>query len=135
MAAKLSLRQVFLLDGIGAALTAISPFTLRAVFGDIFQMPVNILFVLSGIAAGYALYSLSCYALPLNNRKPFLRGIMAANIAYCGLTLSLVLYYWSTLTGLGKAYFLGEIGIVLMVVLLEKGVLAEAVARQRDEAG
>jgi uncharacterized membrane protein YuzA (DUF378 family) len=120
MIPKLSLRQMFLLDGIGALLTAISPLALLAVFGNIFQMPVNILYVLSGIAALYALYSLSCYALPLNNRKPFLRGIMVANIAYCCLTLGLVLYYWSTLTGWGKVYFLGEIGIVLRVVFWEK---------------
>ncbi len=124
MIPKLSLRQVFLLDGIGAALTAISPFAIRVIFGDIFKMPINILFVLSGIAAVYALYSLTCYVLPLNNRKPFLRGIMVANLAYCGLTLSLVLYYWSTLTWLGIAYFLGEIGIVLMVVMLEKSIFA-----------
>lgn len=122
MVQQFSLRQIFLLDGIGATLTAILPFALLAVFGDMLRMPIKILFVLSGIAAVYALYSLSCYFLPLKNRKPFLQGIMVANIAYCCLTLGLVLYYWATLSWLGKAYFLGEIGIVLVVVFLEKEI-------------
>jgi hypothetical protein len=122
MTQKLSLRQIFLLDGIGATLTAIMPFVLLAIFGDIFRMPVNILFILSGIATMYALYSLSCYFIPLENRKPFLQGIMVANVAYCCLTLGLVLYYWSTLTWLGKTYFLGEIAIVFVVVFLEKSI-------------
>lgn len=112
--------QFFLLDGIGALVTASLLVFLLGNLEPVFGMPKKVLHFLAGIASAFSIYSFSCYFFVKKHWQPFLRGIAIANSLYCLLTFSLVIYYWlDPLKPLGMAYFIGEIGVVMSLVFLE----------------
>jgi len=109
---------VFLIDGLGAVLTAILLITVKT-FNEYFGMPLKTLTVLSIIAFIFAIYSLSCFAFSDNNSQKLLRPIIVANLTYCILTLGIVIYFYNKLTILGLTYFFGEILIISGLVYIE----------------
>jgi hypothetical protein len=119
MLKNVSYKNIFLIDGMGAVLTALLLSQLLARLVPVFGMPSAILYPLAAIAACFAIYSLLCHLLVKKNWKPFLRGIAVANTLYCLTTLGWVIYLWNSLTWLGIAYFLGEILIVMTLVRVE----------------
>ena len=112
-------QNIFLIDGFGAMLTAFMLFAILRPFQEYFGMPKDILTLLSLIALAFTVYSISCYFFLTGNWKPFLFGISIANFLYCCLTLGLVYLFHTELTGLGVAYFLAEVMLVMGLVLLE----------------
>jgi hypothetical protein len=116
-------QRIFLLDGIGAFLTAAMLMGVLAPFEAVFGMPREVLFVLAAIAGVFAMYSLSCYRFAGQHWRPLLKVISIANLLYCCLTLALVVLLYSQLTLWGVGYFLLEIAVVLGVVVLEWRVL------------
>lgn len=110
---------MFLIDGLGAIVTAILLSQVLARFETVFGMPRDILWVLAGAAGCFAVYSISCHLFLKKNGKPFLQGIAIANLIYCLTTLVLVIYLRESLTYLGLAYFIGEMIIILILVRWE----------------
>jgi hypothetical protein len=116
-------RIAFLLDGGGAVLTALLPLAIVYFFGNIFGIPLRVLYFLSGIACLFALYSFACALMQPAQWRPYLRFISMANFAYCFLTVGLMLYFRTSLSALGAAYFCGEILVLLGVVWVERAVV------------
>jgi len=116
---KITPRRLFLIDSLGALLTALMLGLVLSSFVPVFGMPRAVLYPLSLIAVGFAVYSFFCYRRFPTNWPPFLRGIAVANLFYCCLTLGLVFYYYEQLTVLGGLYFLGEIIIVVSLAVGE----------------
>ncbi|HMQ02493.1 MAG TPA: hypothetical protein PKD26_01070 [Pyrinomonadaceae bacterium] len=112
-------KRIFLIDGIGALITATLLLAILAQFESTFGMPRRILFLLAGIACIFAVYSLACYIKLRDNWTPFLRAIAIANLAYCVLTLTMVIVYRAEVTRLGVAYFIAEISVVLSLAFYE----------------
>lgn len=110
---------IFLVDGLGALLTALLQLGILIPLQGFFGMPKNILIILSLIALAFAVYSFCCYFFLKGNWKPFLFGISIANFFYCCLTLGLVYFFFSELTVLGIGYFLAEVAVVMGLVLVE----------------
>jgi hypothetical protein len=121
-------RNVFLLDGVGALLSALLLVVLIAPLEGIWGMPQTIAYTLSFPAFGFVAYSLGCYFLNPSAWKPLMRLIALANFLYCCVTFALVIVQYSSLTKLGVAYFLGEMGIVFVVIGIELMTV-----RQHDE--
>ena len=119
MFANLTYKQLFLIDAIGAIITAFLLSQLLGNFVSVFGMPTDILYPLAGIAAFFALYSYACYLWVTKDWRLFLKGIATANTIYCLLTLGLVIYRWESLTWWGIAYFIGEIIVVMSLVSVE----------------
>ncbi len=119
MVQKLSLRPftIFLVDGLGALLTALLLVGLLSNFEALFGIPRPISKQLACIAGLFALYSLGCFFIGPKNWKPYLFAIMIANLLYCVITLSLCVM--QPITVLGWAYFLGEIMVICSLVFLE----------------
>lgn len=110
---------LFLLDGLGAALTTFFlVFVLRHYF-DYFGMPANILTYLSVIGLVYCAYSMSCYFLLKDRWTPYLRIIGISNFLYCILTVTFLYTYYNSLTRIGPTYFLAEILIIVLLVYIE----------------
>lgn len=105
-------RTLFLIDGLGALLSA-ALLSALALMPHVAGMPPAIVWPLALIAALFAAYSLSCYALRPRRQRLLLRLIAAANLLYCGLTLGLVIAHYPGLTALGVAYFAGEIALIV----------------------
>ena len=112
-------RSVFLVDGVGAVLTAFLLITVLKTFNEYFGMPRETLTILSILALILAIYSFSCFAFSDNNSQKLLKPIIVANLTYCILTLGLVVYFYNKLTILGLTYFGGEILIIGGLVYIE----------------
>ena len=112
-------KRLFLIDGLGAFLTAFMLSVVLSNFESSFGMPLKTLYFLSFLAGIFCLYSFCCYFFVSGNWRPFLKTIAVANTLYCCLTLGLVFYYYPNLTLLGMVYFWGEIGVVMGLVVVE----------------
>ncbi|MEX2513642.1 MAG: hypothetical protein WD398_12110 [Cyclobacteriaceae bacterium] len=94
-------KNVFLLDGMGALTTAILLSQVLARFESLFGMPKEVLFILSGLAFCFALYSITCHLLIKNNFEAYLKVIITASLIYCLATFGLVLLQGEILAKLG----------------------------------
>lgn len=112
-------RRIFLIDGLGALLTAFLLCVVLTSFQSFFGMPVQVLCLLGAVAAVFAVYSFSCYFLLKQAQRSFLKAIIIANLLYCLVSLGLVIYYFQQLTVWGLLYFAGEIIVILALAALE----------------
>ncbi len=111
--------KIFLIDGIGACISALFLGLLLPTFEAYFGMQKNVLYGLATVASILAIYSLSCYFFKVKNGRLFLKIAAFANILYCCISLILMLYFYQKLTILGLAYFLLEKIVVLILVIFE----------------
>lgn len=114
---KLTVSQLFLIDGLGALLTALMLGLVLPRFEVFFGVPPALLYPLAGVGAAFAVYSLSCHRWA--PRPRLLLGIATANTLYCLVTLLLLGFLHQAITGWGVAYFVGEILLVLGLVWVE----------------
>ena len=112
-------RTFFLMDSLGALVTAFFIFAILRTFKEYVEMPQKVLTILSIIAVMFSLYSITCYFLLTKNWQLFLRTISIANLLYCFLTMGLVIYYYQSLTILGLTYFLIEMVVFGGLIFVE----------------
>jgi hypothetical protein len=116
---NISPRKLFLLDTMGAALSAFLLGVVLPHFERHIGMPLMVLYLLSTIACVFVVYSFIGYLLVKENQTTYLKIIAFANLLYCCLTAGLTFYYAKELTTLGVLYFIGEIALILGLVTLE----------------
>jgi hypothetical protein len=112
-------KNIFLLDAFGALLTTLLLYFILRNFNEFFGLSKDVFECLSSIALLFFIYSISGYFLVKQNWKSFLKIICSANILYCILTLSIVLYNYETISIYGIAYFLAEIAVIIGLVYFE----------------
>lgn len=112
-------RILFLVDGIGALLTAFFTVVIWINFDQYVGMPKTALSILSTMAVFLCIYSTICFCLLKENWNSFIRIICIANLLYCFLTIGLIIVNLTTLTIFGLSYFLAEITIVIVLVYIE----------------
>lgn len=120
-------QQLFLIDGIGALVSALSLWFLIAPFQSFFGFPADVANSLSVLPSLYAIYSLSCYFFEKWQRVFFIKIIIAANILYCTLSLILVVNGFDQITLFGLWYFLLEKVIILSLVIWEWKMLKKII--------
>ena len=116
-------KNIFLIDGFGALLTALLLFFVLRSFNTFFGLSKSTFEYLSLLALVFSVYSFSCFFLIASIWKPYLKIICSANILYCLLTFGIVLYYYQNISAFGIAYFLGEITVIFMIVFLEISII------------
>jgi hypothetical protein len=112
-------KKLFLIDSIGALLSAILLGLVLARFENIFGMPPKTLYALSFIACIFSIYSFLCFSGKIENWRPYLKIIAIANLLYCLLTIGLIIYFYQKLTVLGLIYFVLEIIIITILAMIE----------------
>jgi hypothetical protein len=127
-----SSRRIFLIDGIGALVSAAALFLVLRPFSAQIGIPASVLTALAGVAAAFASYSLSCFFFLKARHWLFLRFIALANLAYCFTTLMVVIIYISELSFLGSAYFVGEMILIATLVYWEMRIAAGMVGREKQ---
>jgi len=120
-------KNIFLIDSIGAFLTAFFLIGILARFEEFFGMPPTVLYTLSFIACVYAVYSFCCYFFLAGNWLPFLQVIAIANLVYCFLTISFVIYFYQKLTSLGLIYFLLELIVLCSLIVVERREISKII--------
>jgi hypothetical protein len=116
-------KTIFLLDGLGALLTAVLLLFILSPFDIYFGMPRAILTVLSLTAFLFAFYSFFSFTISKPNIQKLLKPIILANSIYCLTTLGLVFFFLDRLTTLGMIYFIGEISIIFGLIYIEVKIL------------
>lgn len=117
-------KKIFLIDGAGALLTAITLVFTPVLLPGIFGLPQAQTLLLGSIAVCFAVYSLYNYVRFNPTRwKLLLRIIALANLAYCLLSLVMILYFYKQVTVIGWIYFTGEIAIIISLFLWEMNIL------------
>ncbi len=115
---RLNERNIFLLDGTGALVTAGLTGILLPTFPAWHGIPAPILYPLASLGLVYSIYSLSCYFGSRPVRGWMLEGIIGANLAYCFIAVILV-FSLESLTFWGGAYLIAESMVIFGLVLLE----------------
>jgi len=112
-------KQLFLIDAIGALVSAFFLGVVLVQFESSIGMPRNILYLLALLPCFFAAYSFLCHFLIHNNWRTFLMIIALANTSYCILTIGLLIVHYRNLTILGLLYFLLELLIVGILITAE----------------
>ena len=115
----LNSKLLFLIDSLGAFVTAVLVGSVLTRLEDSFGMPKKALNYLSLVAYLFSTYSISCYFFSGKNWQPYLKAIAVANIIYCIVTIGLVCYFYPILTVLDLIYFGTELVIVGSLVAIE----------------
>lgn len=119
---KLTPKNTFLLDGIGAMLST-TLLACIAYFFNGFGIPIHAMGMLIALAATFMVYSLACHLLVENKWRFCLWLIVFANTSYSLLTMAAVIHFWEAITALGVLYFVSEVMVIYTVVYLEVSVL------------
>lgn len=112
-------KQLFLLDGLGALVSAGALGLLLPQFESLTGVPANALYWLAALACGLAAYSAGCWLWAGPGWRPWLRALALLNIAYGCLTAGLMVIWQRRVTGWGLGYFLLELLVISGLVLLE----------------
>jgi hypothetical protein len=116
---KLQPKTIFLIDGMGALVSAVLLGLVLTRLETFFGLPKNVLYVLAGIALLLAVYSLSNAFMQQINPSRRLKLIAVANLLYCLLTVVLLFIFYPQLTIFDVYYFMGELLIILSLASLE----------------
>lgn len=118
-------KTLFLIDGLGAMLTAFILYFLLRNYNEYFGIPIILLTCLSVLAVCFSLYSIACSFFLKGTWFPFIIAISICNLLYCILTIVLVAVYRATITIAGTTYFFVEIVIICALVYIEYNVAKE----------
>ena len=112
-------KKLFLIDSLGALLSAFMLGIILVRFEDTFGMPQKVLYFLAFIACIFSVYSFLGFLGITKNWRPYMKIIAMANLVYCCFTMALVIFLFQKLTILGLTYFILEIIVVIMLVIIE----------------
>jgi integral membrane sensor domain MASE1 len=124
-------KTLFLVDSIGAFITATFLFVIVQQFNAHFGMPKKDLRYLSVIAVLYCIYSAFCFLFLNEGLTPFIRFIGIANLIYCAFTIGLLIKYNSLLTIIETIYFLSEVVIICGLSYVELKVAAKTMKNRK----
>lgn len=113
------LKQLFLLDGVGAIVSAILLGIVLVKLEPYFGIPKTALYLLAALPCFFAVYDFYCYFRIDKNLGKFLKGIAIVNLFYCVLSLGLAFYHQEKITYLGWTYIIVEIIIVVILAIYE----------------
>ena len=114
----LNQKNIFLLDGIGATLSACFTGLILTRYTLFLGLNVSLLQSLAIIPAIFALYSFSCYFFVTRVKPWMLMFIICGNLTYCLISLALIVFR-DRITWRAQVLLGAEVLIVFLVVLLE----------------
>tara|TARA_B100000745_G_scaffold290434_1_gene229365 strand:+ start:216 stop:626 length:411 start_codon:yes stop_codon:yes gene_type:complete len=112
-------KKIFLVDAIGALITAIFMLYILSPLQAHIGMPLQIITGFGIAALGLFAYSIFCHLQIKTLWRPFLFGVIALNSTYVVVSIILVLMYINDLTTLGIIYFIIEILIIIGLITIE----------------
>lgn len=112
-------KQIFLIDATGALLSTVFLLLILAQFESYFGIPIDTLYILSFIAFCLFIYSSTCFWFVKSRWKSFLRIIIILNSIYAVISITLILKHYEQLTKLGLIYFIFELLIIALIIIME----------------
>ena len=115
-------KQLFLLDALGAFITATFIGVVMRSHFDIFGLAAQEAFVMSFIAYSFFCFSGICYLFVRNKQYQYILIIASANLLYTLLSFFIFLNHFKDLTPFGIVYLISEIVTIMLLVTLEFSV-------------
>jgi hypothetical protein len=115
----MNIRKLFLIDSLGAFLSAIMLGLVLTRFETFFGVPADVLRILAIIPCVFFFYSFLFHLIKTKNERFYLTIIAVANLLYCCLTTFYVFQRYQKLTVWGLIYFVAEIIVVVILALYE----------------
>ena len=115
----LNATQTLRLDAAGAALSSLLLGAVLPSLHDRLGLSPGVFRALALGAGVFLLYDLLALRAPRDVHPRRLLGILLANLAYCGVTSSLLLVHWGTITPLCAGYFLLELLVLVALIAFE----------------
>ena len=112
-------RSLFILDGLGAVLSAVLLGLVLVSYEHIFGMPAKILYILAFWPCLFALFDFASAIKTGINYSAQLKIIAMANLSYCLLSVVTLIFHIHTITIWGICYFVSELAIVILLVTFE----------------
>ncbi len=112
-------RTLFILDGVGALLSAFLLGVVLVRLEHIFGIPSSALYVLAIVPIFFAIFDFYSYRKEHGKLDKFLKGIAIMNLCYCMLSLGLAFFHRQTITSFGWAYIMIEIIIIIVLAIIE----------------
>lgn len=112
-------RRLFLIDSVGALLTAVLLCGVLSNLSPYIGMPKTTLDLLFSIAACFCFYSAACFLFLKAKWALYIRLISFANLLYCALTIAFLFIHYNKLTILDLMYFLAETAIICLLLYIE----------------
>ena len=108
-------KQWFLIDAIGAGVSAIMLGVVLVRFQIYFGIPTQMLYLLALIPLLFIIYDTYAYLQDTSRHKRLLQGIATLNFLYCLLSMGLAIQHREVLTTLGWVYIIGEVMIIIVI--------------------
>jgi len=112
-------KNLFLIDGIGALVSAFFLGIILVRFEAFFGIPKSVLYFLAAIPCFFFFYDLCCYFFGGTMTGILLKGIAIMNITYVILSLGLAFRHVDSLSIFGWLYVIGEILIIVVLAKIE----------------
>ena len=114
-----NLKKLFLVDGLGAILSAFLLGVVLVKFEWFFGIPKTTLYFLAALPIFFAIYDFYCFLKIESQLNKYLKAIAVINLCYCCLSLGLAFYHFDIITTFGWIYIIGEILIVVLIAIIE----------------
>lgn len=111
--------RLFLIDGLGALLSAFLLGIVLVRLEPTFGIPVHILYFLATLPLLFGIYDLLCYHFAKTKVGTFLKAIALMNLGYGILSLSLASLHFRELTVWGWSYILVEVVVIYLLAMVE----------------
>lgn len=111
--------KLLLFDGIGALVSAASLGLILPAVQPYVGFPSETLILLAFLALGLSCFSLISYGFFRESWKSCVSKVGWLNLAYCFLTVALLIYHWNNIGLLGLIYFPAEIALVVLLARWE----------------
>ena len=118
----MNVKKLFLLDSLGALLSAVMLGLVLTKYEAFLGMPSKVLHILTIIPCIFSVYSLLFFLIKTKNWRLYLTIIAIANLLYCCLTTSYIIYEYQQLTIWGLMYFIAEIVVVVVLAMYELNI-------------
>lgn len=115
-------KKIFLIDGLGACLSAVLLGVVLVRFEKVFEIPTDTLYFLALLPCLFILYDVYCYRTTNKSIAKPLLGIAFINIANCIVSLGFMVYHSDSMTSLGFGYIILEVIVVLGIAAFEINV-------------
>lgn len=112
-------KRLFLIDGLGALLSAFLLGVVLVQLESIFGIPAKVLYILAFLPCIFVLYDFYCYLRVKKNLRYFLIAIALMNLMYCFVSIGVVFQHRQKITALGWIYIIIEILILIVLIRIE----------------
>lgn len=102
-------KRLFIIDGIGAILSAILLGVVLVKLEYLFGIPKPTLYFLASLPFIFAVYDFYCYHNIYSTLELSLKGIAFINLIYCCISIGLAIYHRKSITNIGWIYILIEV--------------------------